>query len=99
MTYNVIVMYKLFNRQPLEGSQNQCDATKSEDGSQCVWCEMSSYGVCVSESQASTVKQLIPGIDCDDDGGSDDDNSPTPPTPGEDDDVGPNDDNVPDDYW
>jgi hypothetical protein len=81
------------------GSQNACDATTSEDGSTCVWCAVSTYGVCVSETIAAELKQAVPGIDCDDNGPSDDDATPPPPTPDADDDVAPNDDSVPSDYW
>jgi len=87
-------------------SQDTCDATNSEDGSTCVWCSITTYGVCVSEAIAAQMKQSIPGIDCDDNGGSDDDDTTAdddkpnpPPTPDSDDDVAPNDDSVPDDYW
>jgi len=87
-------------------SQDTCDATNSEDGSTCVWCSITTYGVCVSEAIAAQMKQSIPGIDCDDNGGSDDDDTNAdddkpvpPPTPDSDDDVAPNDDSVPDDYW
>jgi len=77
-------------------SQNSCDSTKSEDGSQCVWCALATYGVCVSEAIASQMEQTIPGIDCDDNGGSDDD---APDDDAADDDTAPQDDDVPDDYW
>jgi len=80
-------------------SQNACDDTTSEDGSTCVWCAVSSYGVCVSETIATEMKQAIPGIDCDDNGASDDDATPPPPDPDTDDSVAPNDDEVPSDYW
>jgi len=79
-------------------SQSSCDATKSEDGSSCVWCSVVSYGVCVSEAIAEQMKQTIPGLDCDDDNRSDDD-SATDDSTAADDDVEPNDDSVPDDYW
>lgn len=84
-----------------------CDSSKSEDGSKCVWCAVTSYGVCVSDAIAQQMKQIVPTIDCDDDDGSDDDKTPsdddkkdddsTPPD--EDDKISPTDDTVPDDYW
>jgi hypothetical protein len=82
-------------------SQNSCDSTKSEDGSQCVWCALATYGVCVSEAIASQMEQTIPGIDCDDKGGSDDDAADDDAADDDaaDDDTAPQDDDVPDDYW
>eukprot|EP00535_Pseudo-nitzschia_heimii_P007125 CAMPEP_0197174624 /NCGR_PEP_ID=MMETSP1423-20130617/1059_1 /TAXON_ID=476441 /ORGANISM="Pseudo-nitzschia heimii, Strain UNC1101" /LENGTH=316 /DNA_ID=CAMNT_0042623567 /DNA_START=75 /DNA_END=1022 /DNA_ORIENTATION=+ len=78
-------------------SQSTCDSSKSEDGSQCVWCAVATFGVCVSDDIASQMEQNIPGIDCDDNkGGSDDDAAPAPD---EDDDAAPQDDDVPSDYW
>jgi hypothetical protein len=47
----------------------------------------------VSETIAVEMKQAVPGIDCDDNGPSDDNIDE------DDDDVVPNDDGVPDDYW
>jgi len=82
-------------------SQNTCDATASEDGSACVWCNIATYGVCVSEAIATQMKQSVPGIDCDDNGSTDDDEVTTDDdkAPDGDDDVAPNDDDVPADYW
>mmetsp|Transcript_21023 Transcript_21023/g.49623 ORF Transcript_21023/g.49623 Transcript_21023/m.49623 type:complete len:530 (+) Transcript_21023:71-1660(+) len=73
-------------------SQSQCDATASDDGSTCVWCSLSTYGVCVDESIAVQMKATIPGLSCDD---GDDDDTPAP----SDDDDAPSDDSLPDDYW
>ena len=70
--------------------EDSCDASQAADGSQCVWCSLQSFGVCVSEEQASAMKRAIPGLSCDDD----DDDAPI-----DDDDVAPDDDSVPDDYW
>ena len=72
-------------------------AATAGDGSQCVWCSISTFGFCVSEDQAQTMKQQIPGLTCDDDdNGNDDDDV----NPDDDDDVAPDDDDaVPDDYW
>lgn len=88
-----------------------CDSSKSEDGSKCVWCAVTSYGVCVSDAIAQQMKQIVPTIDCDDDDGSDDDDKAPPsadddkkdddstPPDDEDDEISPTDDTVPDDYW
>jgi len=80
--------------------QNKCDSTKSEDGSGCVWCTVSTIGLCVSEDIALQIKSRIPTITCDDDTKNDDDSASadddkSPP----DDDAAPTDDTVPSDYW
>lgn len=80
-------------------SQDTCDATKSEDGSTCVWCSVASYGVCVSGDIAAQMEQTIPGLTCDDGGDDDDSTDDKAPPADKDDDVAPNDDGVPDDYW
>jgi len=77
-------------------SQDTCDDTKSEDGSECVWCSFAAYGVCVSDSIASEMEQTIPGIDCDDSGGSDDDGAADDDAA---DDDAANDDASGDGYW
>mmetsp|Transcript_16687 Transcript_16687/g.38380 ORF Transcript_16687/g.38380 Transcript_16687/m.38380 type:complete len:168 (+) Transcript_16687:219-722(+) len=59
-------------------SQDTCDATKSEDGSTCVWCSVASYGVCVSGDIAAQMEQTIPGLTCDDGGDDDDDDHRMP---------------------
>eukprot|EP00536_Pseudo-nitzschia_multiseries_P006817 jgi/Psemu1/16206/gm1.16206_g len=79
-------------------SQSQCDATTSDDGSNCVWCSLSSYGVCVDESIAVQMKATIPGLNCDDNDDDDDDDDDDDVAPSEDDDA-PTDDSLPDDYW
>jgi len=79
--------------------QGTCDSTKSDDGSNCVWCSLQSQsiGVCVTEGIAEVMKEKIPGITCDDDThDDDDDDDDTTPT---EDDTSPNDDTVPSDYW
>eukprot|EP00531_Pseudo-nitzschia_arenysensis_P001220 CAMPEP_0116142742 /NCGR_PEP_ID=MMETSP0329-20121206/15071_1 /TAXON_ID=697910 /ORGANISM="Pseudo-nitzschia arenysensis, Strain B593" /LENGTH=553 /DNA_ID=CAMNT_0003637999 /DNA_START=8 /DNA_END=1665 /DNA_ORIENTATION=+ len=89
-------------------SQSSCDATNSEDGSTCVWCSYSTYGVCVSGDIAAQMEQTIPGIECDDspsddDNDMDDDDAPNDDIDSDDqvqdDDTQPSDDSVPDDYW
>jgi hypothetical protein len=82
-------------------SQDTCDATKSEDGSKCVWCSVATFGVCVSEDIAQKMKGQIPGLECDDDKKDDDstDDNTDDKAPAQDDDTKPNDDSVPDDYW
>eukprot|EP00529_Nitzschia_sp_RCC80_P020259 CAMPEP_0113446210 /NCGR_PEP_ID=MMETSP0014_2-20120614/3586_1 /TAXON_ID=2857 /ORGANISM="Nitzschia sp." /LENGTH=405 /DNA_ID=CAMNT_0000337289 /DNA_START=553 /DNA_END=1770 /DNA_ORIENTATION=+ /assembly_acc=CAM_ASM_000159 len=77
--------------------QSTCDASKSEDGSKCVWCDIATFGVCVSEDIAEKMKEQIPGLECDDDNSTDDDKTDdATPT---DDDVKPSDDAVSPDYW
>jgi hypothetical protein len=86
-----------------------CLDVKDDDGSDCVWCSLSSFGFCVGEAQAEKMEQSIPGVACDrkSDPGNDDavpppptdDAVPPPPT----DDVTPppppTDDTVPDNFW
>lgn len=74
------------------GGKTQCDASKADDGSSCVWCELSSFGACVSKDQAGIMEDKIPGLSCD--GGDDDDNSGT-----EDDDSAAEDDDSGGEYW
>lgn len=70
--------------------QTQCDATKDDDGKNCVWCSVSSLGTCVSQAQAEIMEKTIPSVTCDSDAGDDDAK--------QDDDSNPsNDDNT--DYW
>ena len=84
----------------LAASQDVCDATKADDGSGCVWCNVVTYGVCVTSDVAEQMKETIPGISCDDDGSDDDDNAPSSDDGAPaDDDTAPSDDSVPDDYW
>lgn len=91
----------------LQGGQDQdtCDSTKSDDGSGCVWCSVSSFGVCVSEDIAVQMKAKIPTVTCDDDTKNDDDDDSTSADdddkapPQTDDDAAPSDDTVPSDYW
>jgi hypothetical protein len=82
--------------------QSTCDNTKDNSGSTCVWCSVSSVGICVTEDIAQQMKTKIPNIDCDDDNRADDDKAPSTDddkvTPTEDDSA-PNDDTVPSDYW
>jgi hypothetical protein len=80
--------------------QDTCDASTSEDGSKCVWCSISSFGVCVSEAIAEKMKEQIPGLECDDDNKSDDDAATDDSAATDDlapvmDDTPPNDDTVP----
>eukprot|EP00339_Tiarina_fusa_P004971 CAMPEP_0117010212 /NCGR_PEP_ID=MMETSP0472-20121206/9061_1 /TAXON_ID=693140 ORGANISM="Tiarina fusus, Strain LIS" /NCGR_SAMPLE_ID=MMETSP0472 /ASSEMBLY_ACC=CAM_ASM_000603 /LENGTH=483 /DNA_ID=CAMNT_0004712693 /DNA_START=73 /DNA_END=1524 /DNA_ORIENTATION=- len=65
-----------------------CDTAKAADGSQCVWCDIASYGFCFDEDQAEAVEENIPGAKCGDDVADDDDSVPSN-----------DDDNTPDDYW
>lgn len=70
------------------------------DGETGVWCDISTFGVCVSESIAEKMKEQIPGLQCDDDHNTDDDKAPkTDDATQTDDDVKPSDDAVAPDYW
>ena len=83
-------------------SEDVCDATKSSDGSSCVWCSMNSFGMCVSQTQAEAMKKAIPNLQCDsagDDDDDDDDAAIDDDATGNDDDSTADDDAVPDDYW
>ena len=74
------------NSQPFLTLSQQ--ASVDENGAQCVWCALASFGFCVNEEQAQIIKQRLPGLECDDDS--------------YDDDIAPADDDdnvVPDDYW
>ena len=74
------------NSQPFLTLSRQ--ASVDENGAQCVWCALASFGFCVNEEQAQIIKQRLPGLECDDDS--------------YDDDIAPADDDdnvVPDDYW
>eukprot|EP00977_Amphora_coffeiformis_P023661 scaffold13902_cov173-Amphora_coffeaeformis.AAC.2 len=83
--------------------EGSCLGTKADDGNHCVWCAVSSFGFCVSETQAESMESNIPGVQCDRYSGDDDDNASTDDdaTPdGTDDDApSPNDDALPPDYW
>jgi hypothetical protein len=83
----------------LTADQDTCDATKSEDGSKCVWCTIATFGVCVSEDIAEKMKEQIPGLECDDDSNTDDDAATDDATTDDmapaTDDTAPNDDTVP----
>lgn len=74
--------------------QDSCDATTSDDGSKCVWCSISSFGVCVSEDIAEKMKGSIPGLKCDDDTKTDDAVTTDDMAPATDD-TTPNDDSTP----
>ena len=81
-----------------------CLDTTSDDGSgHCVWCAVASFGFCVTENQAESFEQNIPGIACDRYSGNDDDEAATDddatPTPNYDEAPSPNDDALPDNYW
>lgn len=93
MTFQVVLDFALTNiLLSLLTGQDACDASEAADSSQCVWCEIASFGFCVSEDQAQAMKQTIPGLNCDDDDNDDDDAVAN-------DDDAPSDDTVPDDYW
>lgn len=82
--------------------ESGCLGTTADDGKHCVWCAVSSFGFCVSEAQAESMEQNIPGVNCDrysdndDDAATDDDKAPPP---NDDAAPNPNDDSLPDNYW
>ena len=99
---------------PLQGGQakDTCVSTTDDDGSHCVWCSLSSFGLCVNEATAETIEQSIPSAQCDRSAGNDDDTKPatdddkspatdddTKPEPSSDDKIKPIDDALPDNYW
>jgi hypothetical protein len=49
-----------------------CITTVGDDDDHCAWCSLSGFGFCVSETQAETFEQSIPGVDCDRYSGDDD---------------------------
>lgn len=85
--------------------QNSCDSTKDGDGSNCVWCSITTVGGCVNHDIAEQLKAKVPNIECDGTSNNDDDDnddgtrSDDKVTPTTDDDVAPNDDATPNDYW
>ena len=84
--------------------ESSCLGTTADDGSHCVWCAVSSFGFCVSEAQAESMEDNIPGITCDRRSTDDDDDATTtddhvPPAADDDQAPSPNDDAIPDNYW
>jgi hypothetical protein len=79
-----------------------CVAAVGEDEDHCAWCSLSGFGFCVSETQAETLEQSVPSVDCDRYSG-DDDAAPDPAgddAAATDDGISPpTDDAVPDDFW
>jgi hypothetical protein len=73
------------------GGKTQCDAATGDDGTACVWCSVSSFGACVSQSQAEIMEKTIPSLVCDGDEANDDNKK--------DDDSNSSDDDNTDDYW
>jgi len=78
--------------------EQSCFKDKDDDGSTCVWCSVSTFGFCVSESQAEAMEQNLPVVNCDRKSSDDDDAADDDATKA-DDDTSPNDDAIPDDYW
>lgn len=81
------------------GSTDKDGCVGATDGDDhCVWCgfSSSSFGMCVSENQAESLEQKVPGVSCDRYGGDDDakppesDDKVVPPS---------TDDKIPDDFW
>lgn len=87
------------------GAQDESGCVSTTDGANhCVWCELSSFGFCVSEEQAEAMEQKLPGVECDrysdnDDDETPDDNDDDKAPDENDDDATPSDDSIPDDYW
>ena len=91
--------------------ESSCLNSKDESSESCVWCNVSGFGFCVTEEQAESLEQNLPGIQCDRAPSSDDDNTKpstdddapatnddTPP-PKDDDNLSPTDDSLPDNFW
>jgi hypothetical protein len=88
--------------------ETSCIQTVGDDNDHCSWCSLAGFGFCVSEEQAETFEQSLPGVECDrytsdDDGGPDegDDAAATDDDDATDDDTAPapTDDAIPDDFW
>lgn len=83
--------------------EGSCLGTTADDGKHCVWCDVASFGFCVSETQAESMESNIPGVQCDRYSGDDDavstDDDTTPDTDDDDNTPSPNDDALPPDYW
>jgi hypothetical protein len=84
--------------------EDGCLSTTADDGGHCVWCAVSAYGFCVSETQAESMETNLPSVECDRYSGSDDDATPAADddaTPSTDDDEtpSPTDDALPPNYW
>lgn len=81
--------------------ENSCINTKGDDGQHCAWCAVSSFGFCVSESQAESMESNIPGVQCDRYSSTDDDAAATDDATPKNDDAAPkpDDDELPPDYW
>jgi hypothetical protein len=79
--------------------EGECVKTMDDtEEDHCAWCSLAGFDFCVSETQAETLEQSIPGVECDrysgdDDAATDDDAAAT------DDGIAPTDDAIPDDYW
>jgi hypothetical protein len=95
--------------------ENACIKSVGDDQDHCAWCSLSGFGFCVSETQAETFEQSIPGVECDRYSGDDDDDAAVVDDDAavadddaaanddatEDDDGGiaPTDDAIPSDFW
>lgn len=83
--------------------EDGCLTTSADDGGHCVWCAVSAYGFCVSETQAESMEANLPSVECDRYSGSDDDATPAADddaTPTTDDETPtPTDDALPPNYW
>lgn len=78
--------------------ESSCVSSVGDDNEHCVWCSLAGFNVCVSEQQAETMEQNLPGTDCERYSGSDDD-AKTDDAVATDDSVSPTDDSLPDDFW
>lgn len=90
---------------PLSASDEEgCLAALDDDGSHCVWCSVSGFGLCMNEATAEAFEQAMQAQcdrysgDDDTEPAADDDKAPPPP-PKTDDSISPNDDTMPDNFW
>jgi hypothetical protein len=85
------------------GDEPSCIAATADAGAHCVWCQVTSFGFCVTETQAEGMEQSLPGVECERYQGDDDDAAPQTDddsvAPTTDDNVVPTDDAIPDDFW
>jgi hypothetical protein len=90
--------------------EGSCIKSVGDDDDHCAWCSLSGFGFCMSETQAETFEQSLPGVECDRYAGADDDagvvdddagvvDDDAAPAPDGDDTIVPTDDATPSDYW
>lgn len=79
--------------------EKSCLDATGDDSGHCAWCKVAGFGLCVSEDQAETMEQNLPGTECDRHSGSDDDAPATDDATPDDDNIAPSDDSLPDNFW